>query len=127
MFFVNQRRETRYGSNQRVWATIYGKPDVRVPALIRNASGRGVGLEVERPIEPGAALKIEVEDGFLLGEAIYCRAEGPAFYVGVELEQALYGLVELGEIVRGFAGEPSGAEQEYAVHYADGQNDQQPG
>jgi hypothetical protein len=36
-------------------------------------------------------------------------------------------LVELGEIVRGFAGEPSGAEQEYAVHYADGQNDQQPG
>ena len=124
---MNQRCETRYGSGQRVWATIFGKPDVRVPARIRNASGRGLGLEVEMAIPAGAALKIEVLDGFLLGEAIYCHAEGPAFYVGVELEQALYGLARLGEMMREFDGERSGAEQEYAVHYAHGQNDQQPG
>ena len=127
MFFMNVRSETRYAADERVWVTIYGTPDVRVSARVRNACGRGLSLEVEQAVQAGAALKIEVRDGFLLGEAIYCHAEGSAFSVGIELEQALYGLIELGEIVRGFADEPSGAEKEYAVQYAHGQNQQQPG
>jgi ribulose-5-phosphate 4-epimerase/fuculose-1-phosphate aldolase len=99
---MNQRREARAVASHSVWITILGTVDNRIPARIRNASGRGMGLEVAQEIGTGSALQIEVEDSLLFGEAIYCRAEKGAYYVGVELEEALHGLAELGEVLREF-------------------------
>ena len=59
----------------------------------------------------GSALKFELDDTLLLGEVIYCRDDGSSFYVGVELEHALYGLGELAEAVRSFTDSPSGPQQ----------------
>jgi hypothetical protein len=127
MVVMNQRRETRFEANQSAWITVFGDVDVRIPGRIRNVSGRGMSLEVAQPIGTGTALKVEASDSMLLGEVIYCRADGGRFYVGVELEQALHGLMELGEMLRGFAEEPLAPEHAHAVQETGGQDQQQPG
>jgi hypothetical protein len=65
-------------------------------ATVKNASGRGLGLVTREPIPAGAAIRIEIEDVLVLGEAIYCRSDENGHFVGVELDQVLVGLTELG-------------------------------
>jgi hypothetical protein len=71
-------------------------------ARVRNASGRGLGLLVPHRIEAGAAIRIEIEDAIVLGEAIYCRQESDGHFIGVELDQVLVGLTELGRRLSAF-------------------------
>ena len=54
---------------------------------------------------PGAAIRIEVDDSMLLGEAIYCRRERDGHFIGVELDQVLVGLTELSRTLEGFGAE----------------------
>uniref|UniRef100_Q01SY4 Type IV pilus assembly PilZ n=1 Tax=Solibacter usitatus (strain Ellin6076) TaxID=234267 RepID=Q01SY4_SOLUE len=119
--------------NQRdrsVAITVFGEPDMRIRGRIRNISGRGIGLETEVPVAAGTALKVELDDGLLLGEVIYCRADGPVFYVGVELEHALCGLGELSLMVNAYrdAFEPaeSRAQRGHSVVERGHQGQQQP-
>src|SRR4051794_7756103 len=100
---MNKRREPRLQADQPVKVTLFGQPDVRMSARIKNVSGRGIGLECDRPLAIGAALKIELEDALLLAEVIYCRPDKTTFYVGAEIEQALNGLSELSRMVSAFA------------------------
>ena len=111
---MNQRRDPRFEINQSVWITLFGEPDIRLPARIKNVSLRGIGLELQGPVAIGTALKFEVDDSLILGEVIYCRqveasCDEGSFYVGVELEQALRGLAHLAAALRAFSDEPSGA------------------
>ena len=99
---MNQRSETRPQANQSVAITLFGDPDVRLFARVKNISGRGIGLVIERPVAPGTALKVELEDALLLGEVIFCRREEASYYVAAELEHALCGLGELSRTVREF-------------------------
>lgn len=121
---MNQRREPRFPIDRPIVVTVFGPPDTRVEARIRNAAGRGLGLELAAPLASGAALKIELEDSILLGEVIYCRAQESGWYAGVELAHALFGLVELANVMRGFSDEPSGPQRPDAVHYARRQDNQ---
>jgi PilZ domain len=108
MFSMSQRREPRFNAEQSVWITLFGEPDIRLPARIKNVSARGIGLELQGPVAIGTALKLELDDSLLLGEVIYCRQDEAAFYVGVELEQALCGLADLALALRAFSDSPSG-------------------
>src|ERR1039457_2232499 len=107
MLIMNQRREPRFEANQCVWVTLFGEPDIRLPARIKNVSVRGIGFELQGPVAIGTALKVELDDALLLGEVIYCRPDSDkdeaSFYVGVELEQALCGLGDLAETLRAFS------------------------
>ena len=114
---MNQRREPRFEVEQEIPITIFGEPDIRLPARIRNFSPRGIGLEMKGPVAAGSALKLELDDTLLLGEVIYCRDDGDSFYVGVELEQALYGLGELADALGSFTEPSSGAEHADAAVY----------
>ena len=114
MFTMNQRREQRFAVDQPIYVTLLGEPESRLPATVKNSSGRGMGLAMANPVPIGTAVKIECDDSILLGEALYCRDDGGTFFVGVELEHALYGLVELGRILREFAEESSGLEHPQA-------------
>jgi hypothetical protein len=100
---MNQRREPRFQADQQVRVTVYGPPDLHLTAIVKNVSGRGMGIEVDGPIATGTALKIDLDDAILLGEVIYARDQGTSFYLGVELEHALYGLAELAKAVRSFS------------------------
>ncbi|MEO8595679.1 MAG: PilZ domain-containing protein [Candidatus Solibacter sp.] len=112
---MSQRREPRFEIEQSLWITLFGEPDVRMPARVKNLSARGVGLELQGPVAAGSALKFEIDDVLLLGEVIYCRDDGDTYYVGVQLEQALYGLGELAKAVRKFTGETSCPEGAHAM------------
>jgi hypothetical protein len=107
---MSQRREPRLNADQAVWITVFGEPDIRLPARVKNVSARGVGLVLQGPVAMGSALKLELDDSLILGEVIYCRADDKdSFYVGVELEQALCGLAELADALQAFSEEPSRA------------------
>jgi hypothetical protein len=108
---MNQRREPRFEADQSIWITLFGEPEIRLPARVKNVSARGVGLELQGPVAVGTALKIELDDSLLLGEVIYCREDEASSYVGVELEQALFGLRELVRVLNAFEDSPSGFEQ----------------
>jgi hypothetical protein len=111
MYIMNQRREPRFETDQSIWITLFGEPDIQLPARVKNVSARGIGLELQGPVAIGAALKIDLPDGLVLGEVIYCREDVGCFYVGVELEQALCGLVDLANAFRAFSDAPSGPQQ----------------
>ena len=121
----NQRREPRFAVDQPIYVTLLTQPESRLPAIVKNSSGRGMGLAMARPVSIGTAVQIEVDDSILLGEALHCRDDGGTFFVGVELEHALYGLVELGRILREFAEESSGLEYSHALQNRRGQHREQ--
>jgi len=92
---MDQRREPRFAANQPITVTLLGEDTRTENATVKNASSRGLAIELSNPIPPSTALKIEFEDGFVLGEAVYCRRESHAWLVGVELDQVLCGLSAL--------------------------------
>jgi hypothetical protein len=121
---MTQRREARYPADRQVEVVVFGSPDLRIPGRVHDASGRGIGLLLSRPLESGRILRINLEDAFLLGEVIYCRQQGEAWYAGVKLEHALIGLAELARSLSAFDDERSGSEYPDALKYARRQCDQ---
>ena len=111
MVIMNQRFEPRLETDQSVWITLFGEPDIRLPARVKNVSTRGIGLELEGPVAIGSPVKIELDDCLFLGEVIYCRQDETSFFVGVELEQALCGLSELARALGAFSDSCSSPEQ----------------
>jgi hypothetical protein len=99
---MDQRREPRFEADQAVAVTILSEQPIRLIGRVRNASGRGLGLFVPCRIDTGAAIRIEIDDAAVLGEAIYCRSEGDGYFIGVELDQVLVGLTELGRRLSSF-------------------------
>ena len=85
--------------------TILDTDGQRLDAVVQDVSGRGLGLQIQWPIEPGKALKIQFESAMLLGESVYCQAAGAGFYVGVELDQILDGLISLAQSLEEFSSE----------------------
>jgi PilZ domain len=103
---MEQRREPRFEADQAVAVTLLGETELKHSARVKNASGRGLALEMCSPVAPGTALKIEFDDAVVLGEAVYCRGAKGQHLVGVELDQMLCGLTELGRKLQEFTGEP---------------------
>ncbi len=100
---MDLRREPRIAAEQSVVITVLGEHETQQNARICNASGRGLAIEAEAAIPTGTALKIELDDAILLGEAVYCKAVGGSYLLGVELDQVLCGLTELGRRLEEFA------------------------
>jgi hypothetical protein len=123
---MEQRREPRFVADQSVVVTVLGDHETQHTARIRNASGRGLSIDMPSAVPPGAAIKIELEDSFLLGEAVYCKGGPGSYLLGVELDQVLCGLSELGKRLLEFASEePSGTEMSYSVKHRQRQHRQQ--
>jgi PilZ domain len=122
---MNQRRETRFPTNQPVKVVVFGSPDLHLEGRIQNVSGRGMSLQVGQQLAPGTAVRIDLPNSILLGEVIYCRAEGEDWNAGVELEHALFSLSELAETLRGFNEETSSREHQNALHDTGRQGEQQ--
>ena len=100
---MEKRREPRFRADQPVAVTVLGDCPSRQSAIVRNASIRGLAIEVASWIPPGSALKIEFDDLAVLGEAVYCRDGTGSHLVGIELDQVLCGLAELSKKLQEFA------------------------
>ena len=100
---MDQRREPRFAAHQPIRVTVLGKDGRTENAIVKNASRRGLAIELATPIPPSTALKFELEDAFVLGEAVYCRRQHDSCWlVGVELDQVLCGLSALGRKLQEF-------------------------
>jgi hypothetical protein len=102
MFLMEHRREHRFPNEQPVSLTVLGDPERRLTAIVKNASGRGLGLICSESVPSGAAVKIEIGDSIFLGEAMYCKAVEDAYYLGIELTEVLSGLAALSRIAQEF-------------------------
>lgn len=71
-------------------------------ATVTNASARGVGLLAPEAVPAGTAIKIEMDDTLILGESVYCKQQTGEWLIGVELNQVLTGLSELGRRLQEF-------------------------
>lgn len=107
MLCMEQRRESRFAADQVVPVTILGDSEIHHTGTVKDATGRGLGLEMDFPVSIGSALKIHLSDAVLLGEVIYCYGRNGSFFVGVALEHGLFRLSELTELFRGFNGDLS--------------------
>ena len=120
---MENRREPRFEADQIVGITVLGESEAQLEARVKNASGRGLALETAGPVLPGTALKIEFKDSVVLGEAVYCRNGKSTYLVGVELDQVLCGLTELGKKLQEFAGgNLSGGQVAHTLNDRDGQD-----
>src|SRR5690349_22520637 len=105
---MDSRQEPRFEIDQEIVVTMLGDSELIVSAKVINLSGRGMGLEADRPLGPGNALKIELADTLLLGEVIYCRQQGSRYQVGISLDQALYHTRALAALAKRMLGDTSG-------------------
>jgi hypothetical protein len=111
---MEHRREPRFAADQIVLVTILGDPEIHHTGTVKNASGRGLGLEMAFPVGIGAALKLELPDSVLLGEAMYCRGQNGCYFVGIELQQAVHGIEGLSQMLRAIEDDCSGLERAYS-------------
>jgi hypothetical protein len=102
MFLMEQRRDQRVPTDQPVSLTVLGDLETRLTAVVKNASGRGLGLISPASVPSGAAVKIEVGDSIFLGEAMYCKATEDGYYLGIELTEVLSGLAALSRMAQEF-------------------------
>jgi len=93
----------RYAVGQPVTVTILSGEQSTHTATIKNGSGSGLALAMPVAVTAGAALKIELDDTLLLGEAVYCSSLESGFLVGVHLEAKLSQLSSLARILEAFA------------------------
>lgn len=93
---INQRSEVRFEVDQAVTVTLLGAEPRRCPGRVKDASDRGLAVELPVPVAVGAALEIDLPDAMVLGEAVYCRQSGNSWIIGVRLDQALTGLANIG-------------------------------
>jgi hypothetical protein len=86
----HRRREPRFDINQPVKVVNLDSPDLPLQGRIANFSANGTRLILERKLAPGTMIKVEWGTTILLGEVIYCEANGFEFAIGLQLEDALY-------------------------------------
>lgn len=112
---MEQRREPRIAAEQPVSVTILQPQKVQCTGIVKDASGRRVGMVLPVSVPVGAGLRIDIPDCLLLGEAVFCRESTDGFFVGVELQQMLNGLASLAEAVGDFREEEQGSRVEHSV------------
>ena len=93
---VDRRREARIRADDPVTLTILAEPGVRVVAATAvDLSGRGMRVRAPIAVAIGSAVKAETRDALFLGEVCHCAWDGDAYSIGLDLDQALAGLLEL--------------------------------
>ncbi|MCX6590184.1 MAG: PilZ domain-containing protein [Acidobacteria bacterium] len=106
---MERRRESRHQTNQPVQLTLLGdKPGQNhtLEGTILDFSGRGLRVEVQEAVAPGAAVRLDMKDQLMLGEICYCqRAENGKWAVGLQMEQALSHLDDLSRLMNALMGE----------------------
>jgi hypothetical protein len=105
---VERRLRTRHQITHPVRLTLLGADpasDLPVPGVVLDYSERGMRVRVPQPVQSGTAIRVEVEDQILLGEACYCQSlTGGQFAIGLQLEQSLNNLEDLSRLVKALRG-----------------------
>jgi len=88
---MEQRRETRYQTNDAVEVEILQTGFERVPASIVDISRSGMCLLSESTIGKGSQVKITLEKQVVIfGEVQYCRPTPGGFHSGILIQDVFY-------------------------------------
>lgn len=98
---VDRRREPRLEVQEPVEITILTEPEIHFRGWTVNISGRGMRLLLEQPVPLGSAIRVDLSDRVLLGEACYCQPEGDRWVAGLQLEHCLARAAELARLLEG--------------------------
>jgi hypothetical protein len=93
----DRRHIPRFDIDQPVSVKRLDLPGPFIPGRLVNFSAQGTRMILEAKVPPGALVRVEWGGTVLLGEVIYCNAEGNEFAAGLELEDAIYDPWPLGE------------------------------
>ena len=124
---MEKRSQPRFAADQSVVVTVLGGEELRYTAHVRNASATGLAIEVPGAVEPGSALRIELDGSILPAEAVYCNRQSDDYLIGVELDPTLCSLASLGRHLQN-AGVPageSGSQVTYALNHRKREHGQQ--
>jgi hypothetical protein len=77
------------------FVTVFGTEERWLHGTLNNIAEGGAQLTTDQHVPPSSLVKVEYEDDFLLGEVVYCQAEGSNWRVGVQVEHGLFGLSAL--------------------------------
>jgi hypothetical protein len=86
---VERRRERRTTVSKTVAVVVTGRESAPLRGRMEDLSGRGMRLVLSEPVDIGAALRVECDDRWYLGEVIYCQSEQSSWMAGVEVDQCL--------------------------------------
>ena len=97
---MERRAQPRASVEERVWVTLLSAEsaaqDIEFEALLVNVSQQGMRLVTDRAIPVSHPVRILTAQRLVLGEAMYCLADGPSRYVaGIAVEQVLSELPEI--------------------------------
>jgi hypothetical protein len=102
-------------SGHPVQVTVLEQPEIELAGRVVESGGRRLRLVVDRPIQPGTAVKVGFQQTLLLGEVCGCQPEGHQFRVALELEHSLVQTDELVRLAQKLLEEGSGAAPEQPV------------
>ncbi len=82
--------------DEPITLTVLDDAGVRVVAARGvDLSGRGMRVRAPIAVAAGSAVKVETQDALFLGEVCHCALEGESYVIGLDLDQALSGLLDL--------------------------------
>jgi hypothetical protein len=97
---IEHRRSERFKVGCAAVVTVFGGETLQ--GTLTNVGEGGAQLRLNQRVPPSSLLKIEYGDCILMGEVVYCQAEGSSCLVGIKVEHALFGLAALAIAMRGF-------------------------
>ena len=119
---MDRRKERRIKVEKPVKLTILGADpsgglDQECMGTVLDTSGRGMRVELPLAPQPGAALRIDIDQQILFGEVCYCQPSRTGrFAVGLQIEQSLRNLGDLSRLVKALREETSQNERISAPH-----------
>lgn len=102
---MERRSELRVSANQKVSLMVMGESRRELEGTAIELSGCGMRIRIAEPAQAGDPVRIELQDALLLGEICYCRPDGNAFLIGLEIHEALSGLKDLAKLNRALLGQ----------------------
>ena len=98
----DQRQTERRDLAHVATVSTMGTPQRVLSGEIRNLSEGGTQVWLEESLPAFTLVKVEYDDNLLLGEVVYCQADGIGWLVGLRIEHGLFGLTALSAAMESF-------------------------
>jgi len=89
---------------ERVRITTFTGGETSLPAVVSQFQGQALHLIASSSILAGQPVRVEIQNGMLLGECVFCVPASGGHMIGLEIEQALLHLDSLANLVANLVG-----------------------
>jgi len=79
----------RYSVNEQIALTILSGERLRIQALLKNYSAKGLCVFLDQALPVGSPVSLRTAQVLMLGEVVWCQCAGDGYEAGIELEHTL--------------------------------------